>query len=438
MREAFSVADELTCYYDRAAEPANVHVEARVAGHLDQAVLRAAVRAVLAAEPGLLVRRAGTGWSRHFFWERAVTPADDPVTVESYGDEGELAGLRSAAISRSPGLDDPPPLNLLLAVGPPGDVLLLNAHHARFDGLASLRLLQAVAAEYTRLGGGEPAPTLPGRSASAEARPAGTAALPVPARAGRGRVARIAAAPEAGCSAGATDGYGLHQLSWDGLAPGSGRRGAGRTVNDLLIAAMIDAISGWNAAHGARRADLVKITMPVGDRAQLSSSGEWANRSRLTSVTARAGGWETGEQLLTEVAAQTRYAKEHPGPQVGFVSRAVARAPVPTGIKRLVVRAAVVGAGNFLADSSLVSNLGVIEPLAFGGAQAESVWFSTSAHMPRGLSLGAVSCGDGLRLTFRYRRALLTDAAAARFADRYLEALDRLAGRRSVPAGGAR
>ena len=56
--ERFDVADELTCYYDRPAEPANVHLEVRVPGKLEPSELRAAVRAVLQAEPGVTVRQS--------------------------------------------------------------------------------------------------------------------------------------------------------------------------------------------------------------------------------------------------------------------------------------------------------------------------------------------------------------------------------------------
>ena len=44
--------------------------------------------------------------------------------------------------------------------------------------------------------------------------------------------------------------------------------------------------------------------------------------------------------------------------------------------------------------------------------------------MPRGLSLGVVTVGGQLRLTFRYRRALFRDSAAESFAARYRAVLD--------------
>jgi hypothetical protein len=51
---------------------------------------------------------------------------------------------------------------------------------------------------------------------------------------------------------------------------------------------------------------------------------------------------------------------------------------------------------------------------------------SAPAHMPRGLSVAAVSLGGELQLCVRYRRALLTGEAAARFADLLAAALTEL------------
>ncbi|HEX9067025.1 MAG TPA: hypothetical protein VF843_18085, partial [Streptosporangiaceae bacterium] len=147
--EPFAVADELTCYYDRPSEPANVHLEVRLAGQLDQAALRAAVGKLLGAEPGLLARRARTSpWRRRFRWEFVVWPDADPLQIASYRDLAELDRQRDAFVSVPPPLNSAPPFLLLLASGPDGDCLMLNAHHARFDGLACLRLMTELGTAY--------------------------------------------------------------------------------------------------------------------------------------------------------------------------------------------------------------------------------------------------------------------------------------------------
>jgi NRPS condensation-like uncharacterized protein len=91
-----------------------------------------------------------------------------------------------------------------------------------------------------------------------------------------------------------------------------------------------------------------------------------------------------------------------------------------------VLRLALRTAGPLLCDTSLVSNLGVVGPPQFGAATATDMWFSTSAHMPRGLSVGAVTVGGRLHLCLRYRRALLSEPSAARFAGLYATALGNL------------
>jgi hypothetical protein len=229
-------------------------------------------------------------------------------------------------------------------------------------------------------------------------------------------VSKIAREPEPGPAV-ARQGYGVRQLTWDGLADAGWLRSAGVSVNDLLIGALMITVGDWNAAHG-RKPGLIRITMPVGDRAQAGADGVWANASRLTSVTARAPGSAAVLGLLADVAAQTRYAKEHSGPQVDLFSRVLASAPIPVVIKDRVLRTALGLGGSFLCDTCLVSNLGVVEPIRFGTVDASQLWFSTFAH-----TAGA------LHLTFRYRRALLSDRAAADFADRYADALGRLARR---------
>jgi len=445
MTERFAVPDQLTCYYDRPAEPANVHVEVRVPGTLDESALRGAVQAVLASEPGVRARRARAGgWRRGYYWEYPPVPDVDPVRVAALGGRAGLGAQRDAFLSQALPLDVSPPLRFLLASGAGGDCLILNAHHARFDGLSCLRLLRMVADEYggrSRRSGPAASPADSGRQAAGQRPAGGPEAGPPAARGGttagpagaarprRGAITRIA--PGHGAEGGRRrPGYGAYLLSWDGLAVGDPVRPAGASINDLLITALMLTISDWNErrAGSGGRGGQTRITMPVGDRAQDGPGGQWANRSRLTAVTARVQPGTQPGDLLGQVARQTRYAKEHPGPQVDLASRVLAGAPVPVTVKHVVLRAALRVAGALLCDTSLVSNLGPIDAPAFGAMVATEVWFSTSAHMPRGLSLGAVTAGGRLRLTFRYRRALFAEADAAEFAGRYAKVLDQFAG----------
>jgi len=433
--------DELTCCYDSAAEPANVHIEVWLPGRLDLDAFGASVLAVLAARPRARARRrAASRWLASSYWEYPPVLDADPVQVTAAADEAEIARWRAGFLSAAPSLDSAPPVRFLLVRGPDGDRVMLNAHHAVLDGLSCLELLRAVAAGYGGQSGPGPGDA-PHGSAWLEDGPALAGAAPRPGglirrpagliRRPAGLVPRPAVRIAGRLDAGQhrnLPGYGACLISWDGLAAVARQlRAMGGSVNDLLIAAMIATIGGWNSSNGGR-AGRVMITMPVGDRAMTRVHGMLGHTSRLATVTARPAAGMSCLELIGTVSQQTSWAKEHRGPQLDPASRLLAAAPLPVPVRRCLLRAGLRTAGSWLCDTSLVSNLGVIGPLRFGQAVAGAAWFSTSAHMPRGLSLGAVTVGGRLHLTFRYRHALFGEAAAAEFAGRYRDALNDFAG----------
>jgi NRPS condensation-like uncharacterized protein len=205
------------------------------------------------------------------------------------------------------------------------------------------------------------------------------------------------------------------------------------TVNDLLVAALAETIARWNAAHRERHPGrCIRISVPA-DARPPGGADALGNLSRLGTVTAgpRPPG---GSGLLAAVAAQTREAKTRPGPQVSPALSALAKAPLPVTVKRRLIRLAVRCLGPLAADTSLLSNLGnVTSPPRFGSLTPARMWFSTSAHMPRGLSVGAITVDGRLQLCFRYRRALLDDAAAGEFAATYAAVLSRLSAGEAGP-----
>ena len=200
------------------------------------------------------------------------------------------------------------------------------------------------------------------------------------------------------------------------------------TVNDLLIGALILAIADWNTAHG-RQARRIRITMPVSDR----PAGEvvtLGNSSRLTVITAPGlTSTDDVDQLISQVAAQTWSAKQAGGSQAGYLSRLLTSAWLPVGAKRLLLRTFLRTIGPAVIGTSLVTNLGVlVDPPRFGSQPASRLAFSTSAHLPRGLSAGVITVGSQLQICLRYRRALIDDTASAQFAQCYSRALSELAG----------
>jgi len=421
LRQApFGIADELSCYYDAPAEPCNVHLEVRVPGHLDSRVLREATAAALAAQPRALVRRAPRAWWRRYAWEVPGRPDCDPVSTAAWAGDDELSRVRARFLSAAPPLRSSPPLRVLLAAGPGEDRLILNAHHAALDGLSGLELLRSVAEHYPGGAAGDDPPATPPRVFPRAEPPGVGPAVRHAAR--QGRAARIAADRTPGRTAG-LPGYGFVLLP--GRPVPAGHRADGGTVNDVLIAGLVLAVARWNGAHG-RPAGLIRITMPVNARPE-GQAGAAGNLSRLTAVSVPAppGGSDLG-RLVADVGAPTPAAKLEAGPQVDPASRALAAAWWPPAAKRAVLRLALRTAGPLLCDTSLVSNLGVAGPLRFGTADVTDMWFSTSAHMPRGLSVGAVTAGGRLHLCLRYRRALFSEPSAARFAGLYATALENL------------
>ncbi len=438
-RAPFGTADELSCYYDAPAEPCNVHIELRVPGHLEEPALHRATEAALAERPRARARRARGGWWRRgYAWEVPRHPDHDPLSCTTWADEGELAQRRMQFLAASPPLDSSPPVRLLLAAGPGEDCLILNAHHAALDGISCLELLRGIARHYQGAAGpstvAAPVPALPStdgvalvpEGAGRAARAWRPNALPRPA-------ARIAAEviPSPGSRPAGHDrsGYGFRLITCERV-PSVRRTGLEPhvTVNDLLIAALIVAIGRWNAAHG-RSSGRIRITMPVNSRApgQDDAAG---NLSRLTAVTARPAPGGDVRPLIAEVAAQTLTAKNRPGPQVDPLSAALAAPWCPAAVRHRLLRLALRTAGPLICDTSLVSNLGIVaDPPRFGPALATHIWFSTSAHMPRGLSVGAVTLGGKLHLCLRYRHALFSEPAAARFADVYAAALSDITSR---------
>jgi NRPS condensation-like uncharacterized protein len=458
----FSVLDELSCYHDDATEPNNVHLEIRLHGHLDAAALRAATEAALAALPRARFRRARHhALTRRYRWELPARQDCDPVSVTSWKDEADLAGQRTRFLNRRVPLDVSPPLRLLLAAGPTGDCVILAAHHAALDGFSCLELLREIARGYparadqrespgapdggphgppeaarrhplrpARPGPGGRTPRAP--AASPPRRPAPRHAGP---RQGKRRTWHGTTRIAADVIGGDRSGYGYLLMPALDLAVLQAFRSRSQaTVNDLLICALIVTIAEWNGAHG-RPADRIKITMPINARPE-GQEAAIGNLSRLDVVCAP---WSppAGDagRLLSLVALQTQAAKgggpgaERPaGPGPDLVSRVFTALWLPAEVKRWLVRSALRTVGRAVVDTSLVSNLGsVADPPHFGSAEVVQMAFSTAAHMPRGLSVGAITVRGQLQLCLRYHQALLDDDAAGRFAQCYGKAVSELA-----------
>jgi NRPS condensation-like uncharacterized protein len=233
------------------------------------------------------------------------------------------------------------------------------------------------------------------------------------------------------------DGYGLRLLPVPGIP-----RAPGATVNDTLIAALIATISRWNAAHrpapGVKTGAItdvktgaitraIRITVPVNVR-DPGLRGVAGNHSRIATVTAdpRTAAGDLSA-LLAEVTRQTSALRQAPRRRAS--AGTLGRAPgwCPVALKRLAVRFALRAIGRVVCDTCMLTNLGnVADPPWSGYHGPVRMSLSGPAHMPRGLSVAALTADGQLRLGFRYRYALFDDAAAARFTAAFAAALAEL------------
>jgi NRPS condensation-like uncharacterized protein len=195
-------------------------------------------------------------------------------------------------------------------------------------------------------------------------------------------------------------------------------RAPGATVNDTLIAALVATISRWNAAHG-RAPRPIRVTVPVNVRDPRLRAVA-GNHSRIATVTVdpctAAGDLSP---LLAAVIRQTVALRQ--AHQRRASAGALGQAPgwCPVTLKRLAVRFALRTIGPVVCDTAMLTNLGNVTDAPWSYRGPVRMALSGPAHMPRGLSVAAVTADGQLRLGFRYRYALLDEAAAARFTASY-------------------
>ena len=300
-RTPFAPLDEVTCYHDTPAEPANVHLEVLVPGHLDEGVLRQAVTGAITAAPRASGRMAaGHALRRRYRWEFPAVPDVDPVSRATWSDEEELAAIRTRFLAVAP------PLRKLAARpgaarGRAGGDLRADERPSRrprrdVDPGAAARHRRAVPGRrwrgrpFGRGGGGV-------RRRQAASRAACPVKSPVPVRPLR-RYPAARIAPDRKRRE-RRDGSGVRML----LLPAVPRPASGATVTDLLVAALIATIARWNAAH-RRVPRAIAISVPVSVHVP-GMPAVAGNQSRIVTVTvgpATAAGQLPA--LLAEVSRQ--------------------------------------------------------------------------------------------------------------------------------------
>jgi NRPS condensation-like uncharacterized protein len=433
----FSVIDQAIHLLDVPTAPWSIQLEVRVEGHLDEARLRSAIAAGIGHHPMARARKLPSRLRAHVdHWCIESEPAIDPLRVVECPDDESLTAARSRLQGISVPLTESPPLRVLLARNPDGDVVMLNVNHAAMDGYGVLRLLRSIARAYS--GEDDPIPPLNFEetrhvAGNVKARPwirirrqlALTTRLRdliVP----PARVAGDGAADEAG--------YGfvhssLTQTETKALVDGVKAMGGTdddtrATVNDALLAALHLAIADWNAQHekACRR---IGVLVPANLR-----PAEWreevaGNFSLPARISTNRRQRRSTVTALQAVAVQTRR-KKQVGMGTAFIELLGRTRLLPLWAKRLFVLALPL-TGNRLVDTAMLSNLGRLDIPPFGdgsgAGRVEEVWFSPPARMPLGLTIGVATVDGRLYLVLRYRNRLFDHAAATRFAALYARTL---------------
>ncbi|HEX2700732.1 MAG TPA: hypothetical protein VHM89_11090 [Acidimicrobiales bacterium] len=382
---------------DPEVSPWGVHLEARVAGTLDEERLRQSLASV------------APGADRLFVVDCPDDPALERVRVE----------LQEVAVP----LADTPPMRARLARHPGGDVFMLNVNHATADGPGALMVLRAVARAYAahpvRL---PPVQFLASREISVR-----------PVAAHRRRIARkyqlalekvrdVLARPTRLMPdhAGREPGHGFYLVTVEANDPASLAGVTDPDVdNDILVAALHLAVSVWNADHGLRDGRIA-VLVPVDLRGDPWREGVVGNFSVTARVSTTSADRSSPAEALRAVAAQTaRNIRSRTG-------TALMQALDRNGLLALWARQSVIVlqplTANHLLDSAVLSYLGRLDAPSFGGEAGEvaRLWLSTPARMPLGLSVGAAIVSGRLHLTFRHPHRLFGPEAVRRFAECYL------------------
>ena len=413
-----NLLDELYLTLDRETEPWTVHYEVCLGTHLDSDRLAGAVVAAARRHP--LARAQLTRWrfqDRRYDWEIADELSEIPLTVMLCDEPEKLEQERERFFSTSPSLTTAPPFAIGLARCPQGDSLLLNLHHAAGDGISAERFMLSILRAYT--GHEDPVPPLDplalhdvgalAAARSARGRSARRRALSTAAWRPLIDTARVA---REGDDHRPAYGFELLALSPEESLKLFARHGEGRTVNDVLLAALAVAIVRWNSEHG-RRPGPIALSMPVNLRPPEWRHEIFSNFASWVTVWISAEADDDLDLVARRVAVRTRAIKRE-----GLGGMAVDLLRVSRMLtianKRWLQYLRIV-MSDLLVDTASLSNLSRIEPMPppFDGPDTE-VWFSPPSQMPLGVGIGVVTIGDRLHVTMRYRHSQFDRAAARR------------------------
>ena len=391
---------------DPKASAWSVQLEARVAGALDEARLRAAL---------------GVALGRH-------TLDRDPLEVVDCHDDDALAAARARLQSLAVPLTQCAPLRVYLARHPAGDVLMLNLNHSATDGFGALRVLHCIARAYADA---DAHPDVALDFLALRDLPVLPASPPVSVfvRFSTRAVERLqdmltGPALLAADQPGDHPGYGFHLV---GLSAEETAHVAdvnrSHTSTNVLMAALHLAIGDWNLQHDApgRRIGVLLAANLRPPEWREETIGNFSVTARLSTSRRHRASPASALKAITAQIARNKSTRTG----VALIAALERAGMLPLWAKQSVVVLQPV-TGNRRVDTAMLCDLGRLDNAPwFGPDVGETVqlWFSTPARSPLNLCLGAVTVGGRLHLTFRYPHRLFSPDAARRFAESYLHHL---------------
>ncbi|KAA0025006.1 condensation domain-containing protein [Antrihabitans cavernicola] len=402
----------------------SIQFEIRVEGRFDADKMAAAMRVALGQHEFSRARlaRSTIGAVRRD-WEipDSVDHLPLEVTDESPEDvRGRLFGV-DVALSTSP------PFAATIVRSEGGDYLMLNLHHAVFDGMSVLRFVTSIARAYS----GEDDPI--GGPPLAEARDLRSVAgsrgisdlLPRATKIARDYVDRRNVTRVAADAPAQDDRrYGFTELrfSEDDTAAVRALKPKGATINDVALAALALTVVKWNREHDEAIGDTVSIMMPVNIRPAEWSSEVVSNFAGYLAVI-------VPSDLGPDLATAAGIVRDHTTPLkadgvAGWMIDILGPGKYLPSVVKRGLSALLPLVQDSWVESATLSNLGRTSIPSFGGdvGAVTEVWFSPpplSSILP--MAVGMAGIGSELFASFRSDRRHIGDDGARRFAEIYRE-----------------
>ncbi|MGI8757110.1 MAG: hypothetical protein ACR2MB_14905 [Acidimicrobiales bacterium] len=417
-RIPFSGVDSLMRALDEPGRPQTIELEVAVTKSLDEQRLRDAVADAASRHPMARARQLPARlFDLEFAWKIGATLTGDAVSACSVGTSTEVDVARDAFLSRHIDLETEAPFRVLLIhEAGQGDRVMLSVNHAAFDGIGAFRLMQSISRSYA--GEADPLPDvdplevkglLEKKHRKQHRGPAlGTGAPLQMAK----PPARLASKP------GEAKGFRVLHLDLDAAdAPSQG----GATVNDVLLVALHQTIDRWNRSQG-QPCDRVAVMMPVNQRPAAWRDEVLANLVLPGRVESSKADRSTTAGLLAAVKTQTKQIKSK-----GVNDSGTDSMPryAPVALRRLMPHL-IDAVSPLVADTAVLSNLGLVADPPWFGAKGRGLWFGPPPRDPVVLTVGVGTAEGRLGVSLRWCDGLLSASAVQEFADLFVAALSEL------------